>query len=165
MSTILEIRPESRQAGKRLGYVIAIVVNLAMLIIVQNILEWGWLPFLTEEFADVVPWMSASLVVAGAVNVIYLIDDRQVVRSVGQIVTNLIGIAVTIVIYQAFPFDFSSYAFNWEPIARLVLILAIVGSTIGVLVESIKVISKGRDGEQETRPSYEQTGEVVHRDG
>ena len=76
MSTsYLEISDESKQAARRFSYVIAIVINVAMLVIVQNILEWGWPPFLTDEFAEVVPWISFSLIASIVVNVIYQFDD------------------------------------------------------------------------------------------
>jgi hypothetical protein len=40
-----------------------------------------------------------------------------------------------------FPFDFSAYQFDWEIVARFVLVLAIIGSSIGALVEAIKLVS------------------------
>ncbi|HEX2404606.1 MAG TPA: hypothetical protein VHM29_07880 [Acidimicrobiia bacterium] len=137
----IEISPDSKEAARRVGYVISIVINVAMLVIVQNLLEWGWLPFLTDEFAEVVPWISLSLIASIVVNIIYQIDDSQIVKSVGQIAVNLISVWVTYTILTVFPFDFSGYQFDWEIVTRVVLILAIVGAGIGALVEAIKLIS------------------------
>lgn len=147
-TTQIDIAPELKRTGRRLGYGIAVVINLAMLVVVQNVVEWGWPSFLTAEFAEVVPWISLSLVVSIAANLIYQFHDTQVVKSVGQIVTNLISIFVTYVVLEVFPFDFSSYAFNWAPIASIVLILAIVGAGIGVLTEAIKLVSGGLDRQE-----------------
>lgn len=142
MSTsYLEISDESKQAARRVGYVIAIVINVAMLVIVQNVLEWGWPAFLTDEFVDVVPWISLSLIASIVVNVIYQFDDSPTVKSIGQIGVNLISVWVTYTVLTVFPFDFSAYAFNWEVVTRVVLILAIVGAGIGALVEGIKLVS------------------------
>jgi hypothetical protein len=138
----MDIAPVLKDTGKRFGYAIAVVVNLVMLVVVQNILEWGWLPFLTEEFADVVPWISLSLVVSIVANLIYQFNDTAPVKSTGQILVNLVSIGVTYVILQVFPFDFTGYGFDWAIVVRIVLILAIVGSGIGVLTEATRLISR-----------------------
>jgi hypothetical protein len=137
----IDISPDSKRTARRFGYVISIVINVAMLIIVQNLLEWGWLPFLTDEFAEVVPWISFSLIASIVANIIYQLDDSQIVKSVGQIAVNLISVWVTYTVLTVFPFDFSRYQFDWEIVTRVVLILAIVGAGIGALVEAIKLVS------------------------
>ena len=96
-NTAIDVSPELKQSAKRFGYVIAIGINLVMFFVVQNILEWGWLPFLTEEFAEVVPWISFSLIVSIAANLVYQVDDSPTVKSLGQIVVNLISIHKTVI--------------------------------------------------------------------
>jgi hypothetical protein len=130
----------SRTGPARVGYAIAIAVNVVMLVITQNILEWGWLPFLTADFALVEPWISLSLTASIVVNLIYIFDDAPWVKSIGQIGVNLLSVFVTWQILTVFPFDFSAYAFDWEVLARAVLILAIVGASIGALVELVKLV-------------------------
>lgn len=137
----IDLSPELKKTGRRFGYGVAVLVNLAMLVAVQFILDWGWLPFLTNEFSSLVPWISLSLLVSIVANLIYQFDDTSIVKSTGQIVTNLISLFVSYQIYLVFPFDFSAYAFDWEVIARIVLILAMVGSGIGVLTEAVKLAS------------------------
>ena len=137
----VEISTDTKEAARRAGYVVSIAINVAMLVIVQNLLEWGWPSFLTDDFADVVPWISFSLVASIVANIIYQIDDSQVVKSVGQMAVNLISVWVTYTVLAVFPFDFSAYQFDWEIVTRVVLILAIVGAGIGALVEAIKLVS------------------------
>ena len=137
----MEISPDTKKAARRASYVIAIVINVAMLVIVQNLVEWGWPAFLTAEFAEVVPWISFSLIASIVANIIYQIDDSQTVKSVGQIAVNLISMWVTYTVLTVFPFDFSGYQFDYEIVARVVLILAIVGAGIGAIVEAIKLVS------------------------
>jgi hypothetical protein len=139
--------PVSRRTGQRTGYVIAIVVNLAMFIVVQNILSWGWLPFLNEDFADLVPLLTMSIAASIVANVIYLARDSQSVRSAGQIAVNLISLYVTYQIWQVFPFDFSGYAFDWAVVARVVLVLAMVGTGIGTVTEAVKLARAELDNE------------------
>lgn len=150
MSTLQsEISPGLRRAGTRFGYSIALAINAAGLVIVQNILDWGWLPFLTDEFADVVPWISFSLVVSIVLNVIYLFNDTVPVKSTGQILSNLISIFVTYRVLTVFPFDFSESSFDWALVTRIVLILAMVGAGIGALTEVIKLAGGGAERRKE----------------
>jgi hypothetical protein len=149
MSTMhIAVSPELRRAGRRFGYAIAIAINVAMLIVVQNILDWGWLSFLTAEFGEVVPWITLSLLVSILANLIYQFEDSRAVRSTGQILINTISIVVTYRIFQVFPFDFSGYEFDWAIVARIALILAMVGAGIGALTEAIKLASSEPDNER-----------------
>ena len=140
-TTQIDISPDLKRAGRHLGYGIAVVINVVMLIVVQNILHWGWLPFLTDDFAEVVPWISLSLVASIVANLIYQFDDSGWVKATGQISTSLISIFVTYQLFRVFPFDFSGYDFNWGVVVRVALVLAIVGAGIGMLAEAYKLVS------------------------
>ena len=140
MSTMqIDVSPELKRAGRRFGHGVAVVINVAMLLAVQYILEWGWLPFLTDEFADVVPWISLGLAATIVANLVYQFNDTSVVKSSGQILVNLISFLVTYRIFLVFPFDFSGSTFNWEVVVRVLLVLAMVGAGLGVLAEVIKL--------------------------
>jgi hypothetical protein len=119
-----------------------------MLVIANNILDWGWLPFLTDGFAQVVPWISLGLVATIVANAVYQFNDTLAVKSTGQIGVNLISVFVTYQIWQVFPFDFSAYEFNWEAVVRVLLVLAMVGAGIGVLAEGAKLAS-GRPADRD----------------
>lgn len=140
-TTQIDIYPELKRAGRHLGYGIAVVVNFVMLVAVQNILDWGWLPFLTDEFVNVIPWVGLSLVASIVANLIYLFNDGVLVKSTGQIGTNLLSIFATYQLLRVFPFDFSAYAFDWGIVAGVLLILAMVGGGIGMLAEASKLVS------------------------
>lgn len=143
----VEVSPQVKEAGRRFGYGVAVIVNLVMLVAVQFILDWGWLPFLTDEFRGLIPWISLSLLVSIVANLVYQFNDSTIVKSTGQILVNLVSLFVTYQIYLVFPFDFSAYTFNWEVALRILLILTIVGTGIGVLTETIKLASGELDRE------------------
>jgi hypothetical protein len=86
-----------------------------------------------------------SLTASIIVNVIYLFDDTPVVKAIGQVGVNLLSIYVSYQILRVFPFDFSAYAFDWEVLARFVLILAMIGSLIGAVVEMAKLVTSTSD--------------------
>jgi len=140
-TTHVDVSPDTKQLGRQIGYAIAVVVNLVMLVIAHNILDWGWLPFLTHDFAQVIPWISLSLIASIVANLVYQFNDALIVKSTGQIGVNLISVFVTYQIWQVFPFDFSAYEFNWGVLVRVLLVLAMVGAGIGVLVEATKLAS------------------------
>lgn len=132
--------PELRKAGRRFGYGVAIVVQLLLLWVVQNLTEWELLPFLTTEFDEVVPLISFFLLFAIVANAAYLVFDDFTLHAIGEIGVNVFSAYVSWQILQAFPFDFSMYEFDWAIVARVILILAIVGAGIGAIVEAGRLI-------------------------
>lgn len=129
-----------RAAGRRAGYVVAALLNAAMLYAVHVWPGWEVLPFLTEETPQVLGLVTASIVAGLLTNIVYLVSDPAWLRTVGDLVTTSIGLAALIVIWQVFPFDFTAYSFDWELVARVLLVVAIVGSAIGILVAAGKLV-------------------------
>jgi hypothetical protein len=125
--------------ARRSGYVIAIAVNVVMLYVVNNLLAWNILPFLTDDFGRVLWLIDISLLATIMVNFIYLAYDQSWFRSLGQIGLNLISLVVAVRMYRVFPFDFSGSTFDWTQIARVVIIFTILGTTIGAIVEAVKL--------------------------
>ena len=126
--------------GSRIGYAIAVVVNLGLLYIVNNLLAWGWVPFLTDDFDQLLPIVNLSLVVAAGANVAFIFYNARWFRSVGQIVQNIVSILVIVATLKVFPFDFSPYSIDWAMITRVGLVL--VGAVIGIatIAEFVKLI-------------------------
>lgn len=139
MSTDLKQRRVMSPTDRRFGYGIAIFVNLVMLVVVQNILDWGILSFLTPEFATVVPWMTFSIIVSIIVYAVFMITDSPTVVSFGRIIMNLTSLLATWRLLEVFPFDFTGYEFDWTLATRAVLILTIVGTVIGAVVEAVRL--------------------------
>jgi hypothetical protein len=119
---------------------VAVAVNVVILIIVNNILEWGWIPFLTDDFEGVVWLINLSLTASILANLAYIAYDPAWFKSITQVVLNLISIVVMVTMWQVFPFDFSAYAFDWETLVRFVLVVGIVGTGIGTVVELVKMV-------------------------
>jgi len=122
-------------AERRLGYVVAVIVQAAMLYVANRLLEWEWPSFLTAEFEVVLPWLVASLIVGIVVNALYLAFDPPWFRSVGQLTENVFSIVVTIRFLQVFPFDFAPWTTDWSWLIRTILWVALVGVAIGSIVE------------------------------
>lgn len=124
------------RVGTRVGYLVAAVVNLVVLWVVNQLLGWGWPPFLTPAFEDLLPLIGLSLVASAVVNLVWLVWDPEWFHHLAQIGLNVIGMVVTIRTWQVFPFDLST---GWETTFRVVLVVAAVGIAIATVVEVVKL--------------------------
>ena len=129
-----------RRGASRFGYAIAVVANLVLLFIVNNLLAWGWIPFLTDDFEQLLPIVSLSFVVGAIANFAFIFYNARWFRSAGQIVQNVVSLFVIVATLKVFPFDFSPYSINWETVTRVVLILSGVAVAIGLIAEVVKLI-------------------------
>ena len=127
------------RVSDRSGYVAAIIVNAALIYLLNNLLEWNVLPFLTSGFETVRGVLRISLIVAIVFNALFLAFDPPWFRSTGRVVMGGLSLVVSVVMYRTFPFDFTPYDFDWSIIARVIIVIAIAGSAVAILVELVKL--------------------------
>ena len=139
----------SRRAGRRIGYAVAILVNLLVYGFINTWPGWESFDFVTPAAADVVPLVNLSIGVTILVNVVYLFADGRRLKALGEMAANLVTMIASIAVLRVFPFDFSQYAFPWEFLTRFVLVIAVVGAAIAVLVNLYRLIR----GPQRQRPT------------
>ena len=125
------------RAARIVGYVLAIAANLAMLWVAYRILDWGWPPFVTDDWTLVLPAITVAAAVAIVTNAGLIAYDGPAVKAGVEIVQSVMGIVVTARMLQVFPFDVSD---GWETLIRVVLVVGIVGSVIGILVWLTKLV-------------------------
>jgi uncharacterized membrane protein YfcA len=134
--------PSTRPAPvRRVGYVVAIVVNAALVFVVHHLLGWGWPRFLTPRFDEVVPIITLSLVASIIANAVFVFFDPDWLKALAGSITSAIGFVAALRLYQTFPFDFSTYERDWSTLTRLVVILVMLGAAIGVVVESGRLLT------------------------
>lgn len=125
-----------RSAGaRRTGYVAAILVNAAVFYAINALPGWKAVPFLTADAARILAFVNASLTVGILVNLVYLVAGRPAVRAAGDLLVLGIGLAAAFRVWEVFPFDFSGSPFDWALLARVLLVLGIGGSIIGIIVQ------------------------------
>ena len=133
---------------RRFGYALAVGIYVLLVVGVNNILSWGWLPWLTPEFENLLPVINLALGVNIFLNFLYMAYDEPPLKAATQIMVNLITILVLVRTLQVYPLDFSAYDFpiiisafdlTWDLVARLVIGLAIVGTAIAVVTETVKL--------------------------
>ncbi len=138
MTTTASPRTTS-SASRRVGYAVAVAINGVLLYLVNVWPGWQIIPFLTEDFRDVLGLVNASLIAGMVVNLFNLLLDWRWVRAVGDLVTLGIGLAGLVLFWQVFPFDFPG-GFDWSLLVRIVIVLAMVGTVIGIIVQVVTLI-------------------------
>jgi len=130
----------SRRTGRRAGYVVAIIVNLLVYGFINTWPGWESFDFVTADAADVVPLVNLSIGVSILANIVYLVVDAPRVKAIGEMVVSAVAMVVSVIVLRVFPFNFSAYAFPWELLTRVVLVIAVIGSGISVLVNLYRAI-------------------------
>jgi len=110
----------------------AVIVNAALLVLVDVRPGWAVVPFLTDDFVRVLWLVNLSLAAGAVVNLAYLGYDRAWFKSVGEIGVAVIGFVLAVRMWQVFPFDLTA---DWSTVARVLLSVAVVGSVVAVLTE------------------------------
>lgn len=143
--------------GRRVGYLVASVINLGLLWAANQLLEWGWPSWLTEDFAEVLPIIGLSLGTSAVVYLVWIVWDPPLVKLACDLITLTLSIAVGIVTWNVFPFDFTPYAFDWATLARWVIALSLLGTGIAWAVKLVQLATTAVFG----RPAPGEVGSVV----
>lgn len=129
-------------AARRLGYVIAAGINVAMLSVVNVWPGWQALPFLTDDTTRVLGLVNLTLVANLIVNIVYVAYDQPWFKALGDLATTAVALVSTSWVLRVFPFDFSEYAFDWALVVRLVLIVGVVGSALAIVVQFVTLFRR-----------------------
>ncbi len=124
----------SSRGVRRTGYVVAVVLDAAMLYVVNAHPGWKAVPFLTGSFVSVLTLVNLSIAASLVANLAYLGYDPRWFTAGCQAALSGISLAVSARLLVVFPFDFSTYSLDWALLTRMLLCVAVVGSLIGVIV-------------------------------
>lgn len=125
--------PHPTASGQRFGYTVGALVNVAMLYAVNVWPGWDAVPFLTGDTRQVIGWVNASILAGIVANIGYILWDPRWLKAIGDVATGAVGLIAMVRMWQVFPFDFGSSGFDWALLARVALIVGIVGTTIAVV--------------------------------
>ncbi|MEU4524618.1 hypothetical protein AB0F52_38595 [Amycolatopsis sp. NPDC024027] len=134
-------RPSVR--ARRTGYVVSALINAALLVAVNGRPGWEVVPFLTAETHLVVGVVDLCLVAGLVTSVVYVWCDPEWLTALGGVVTALAGLVAIVRIWQVFPFDFAGSSFDWPLTARILLVVGIAGTAIGLLVQAVTLVRAG----------------------
>jgi hypothetical protein len=123
--------------AKTSGFVAAIIVNIIVLYVVNNILSWN-LGFIAPTFQDVLWIFNISIAATIIANIIFLAYHPGWFRSILQIILNILGFLVCYYLYTIFPFTFSHAAYTL--VLQIILILGMIAVVIATVYEVVRLI-------------------------
>jgi hypothetical protein len=126
--------------ARRVGYGIAVGINLAVLDILNVHPGWRAASFLTDETPPLLALVNLSLLAGVVANVMYFVADGPWVKTLGDLTTTTIGLAVLIRVWQVFPFDFAASTFNWALVVRIALAVALAGTGVALVTHAVAVV-------------------------
>jgi len=97
--------PEARGGSRRFGYLMGAFVNAVLLYVVNSPLIWR-IPFLTDDFASVLPIMELSLTATMVAYLAFIVYDGAWFRHLVRVGLSAIAFVTTYAILTVFPFDF-----------------------------------------------------------
>jgi hypothetical protein len=117
------------------SYVGAIVANVVLLYVARHLLAWR-VPFVTAAWADVLWAVELSLYVAIVGNAVLLSYDPTWLRHGVEVAQGLFGLQAAYWVWALYPFAFGPF----DELARLLMLLVLVGLAIGVVVAAITTV-------------------------
>jgi hypothetical protein len=135
------VRRQPSTGHRRAGYLIAALVNLGGLWFVHHLLAWGWPPVLTDAFANLLPYITASFVATVAMNLVWVVHDPAWLRHLGQIGLNLVAVVAAVRTWTIFPFDLTGYGPAAEPAVRTLIVAGLVGLIAATIAEVVRFVS------------------------
>lgn len=130
--------------ARRAGYAVSVLVNAALLWLVNAWPGWQALPFLTDEMAAVIPLVNASLTAAVVADTVFLVHDPPWLKALGDLLVTAVGLVAVVAMWRTFPFDFDDGGLDWDVVVRVLLVLAIAGSVIGIGVDVVRLVAGAR---------------------
>ncbi|APV45012.1 putative membrane protein [Dehalogenimonas formicexedens] len=123
----------------------------------NGVTTWTRDPILNQDFHQWLPILNVALFVGIAGNIMTIVWDKYLLREPVKMVIDIFSLAAIVSLINTFPFDFSSFpdALSIDATrvgVRVVLILAAVGTGIGILVRFIKFIANLSTGRTSYQP-------------
>ncbi len=140
-------------AARRFGYAIGAVVNLVLMFVIYVWPGWEAVPFLTDDTTQVLGLVMVSLIVGVATNLVYIVADPPLLRTLGDVLSTGIAVAVITRTLRVFPFDFGDATFDWALLTRTLLVLLIIATSIGLVAQMVRmgklIVGGGTEGGQQ----------------
>ncbi len=120
----------------------SIIINAVLIYLLNVHPGWQSISFLTPATAQVIGFVTLTLAAGIAANAVYFVAEPRWLRAIGDLATLTITLITMARIWDVFPFAFHGSLDFWSVICRVILIVGIVGASIGVLY-SLGVLIRG----------------------
>lgn len=123
--------------ARRFGYIVSIVINLILLYLANNVENWD-VPFITNDWPDVLWILNLSFQATIIANLVFLAFDPSWFRHGVQVLLNALGLVVIYTLYQVFPFDFGGAQINAG--IRVAMLIGVFGVGIAIIIEFVALV-------------------------
>jgi hypothetical protein len=133
-------KKEASSGARRFGYIVTILVNIALIYIANNLSGWG-LPWLKESFVQCLWAINLAFTVTIFTNFIFLFFDRRWFRHLMEGICNIFSFISGYIFWRVFPLELSA---NWAQFINVILILMLVFTLIAILSSMLKAVREYR---------------------
>lgn len=130
----------TRTTSRRIGYLIAALVDVVALFLINVAPGWRALPVLTEDAAAVAVTATIALAVALVFHLACLLRPHRAPARLADAVTTAAALIPLAHLRAAFPFAFDDGAADWADITRTALTIAIGVMSIMLLVQLVLLV-------------------------
>jgi hypothetical protein len=130
-------RDKKGKWSKKSEYVGAIIVNLILLYIFNNLLNWH-IYFITNAFNEVLWIINLAIIATIIGNILLLMYNPEWFHHVMKIILNIFAFNALYALYNVFPFSFNSFLIDWSVIIALIFVM--VGIAIATIVEFVFLV-------------------------
>ena len=120
-------------------YVIAIIFNLILLYVFNNLLNWH-INFVTNALTDILWIINLSITIAILGNALLLIYHPNLFRHVMKTIINIFALVAVVLLYTTFPFNLNNSYLYWT--LNILLVIIMVGLAISIIVELIYLLRR-----------------------
>jgi hypothetical protein len=120
----------------KFGYVVTIGIMVLFLYLINNLSNWN-ISWLADNYTAALWVINLSFAATIVANIFYLFIDLNWFRALGQLILNIISLAVITTIYTTFPFTVNGDAAH---LIKIFIIFVAICTCIGIIVELLKFI-------------------------
>lgn len=127
-----------RRAGRRFGYAVSVVVNLVLWYLVNVRPGWSAVPFLTDDLTQVLDLFNLSVLAGAAVAFASLFYDPPWFVAATDVGLALVSVVLSWRLLEVFPIDFSGLGYDLTTLARVLLVVGLVGSVLALIAGVVR---------------------------
>ncbi len=137
MDNLSAKRQKKENSSKKSEYVGAIVVNIILLYIFNNLLNWH-VYFISNALNEILWIINIAITATIIGNIMLFVFNPEWFRHIIKIILNIFAVTAVYSIYSVFPFNFSSFLIEWS--VTIALIFIIIGIAVATIIELFSLI-------------------------
>jgi hypothetical protein len=126
--------------SRQVDYVVAVALDALLLFVLNVWPTWASLPFVTVDAIQAVTILNIATVVNIDLNGLCLAVDFGWLKPLTEFINAVFSLMFAMEVRRSFPFNLPAGSVDWELIARLAILVTIIGSVIGIIVQFVLVV-------------------------